>query len=104
MNKSRSLAVHLNQTAVVWSLLAAIILCIGLYIYFVNATILHTAARQHVAEAITDTKSQISQLELEFIENTRGITKEYAQGLGFTESSSLVFVTRADTRLTFNEQ
>lgn len=103
MKKTKSQTLNINQTTVVWALVAFIVLSIGLYIYFVNVTILQTADRQHIEEIITDTKSQISQLELEFIENNRGVTKEYAESLGFKEASSVVFLTRSDTRLTFNE-
>lgn len=93
----------MNQVAAVWGLSAAIVFCIGLYVYFVNITILQTAERQHVEESITDTKSHISQLELSFIDSNRTITKEYAQSMGFTEIASVAFINRSDTRLTLNE-
>lgn len=103
MNRKKNYIFNIDQVKIVWALIALIILFIGLYIYFVNVTILHTAHRQHIEEEITDTKSQISQLELDFIETNRMITKEYAINLGFEETNSVVFITRADSRLTLNE-
>lgn len=93
----------MNQVTTVWALLATIVFFLGLYVYFVNVTILHTAQRQDLEEVISDTKSKISQLELSFIENNRSVTKDTARELGFTEVASVVFLKRGDTRLTFNE-
>jgi hypothetical protein len=56
--------------------------------------ILHAAERQHLDEEMTNLRTSISQLELELIENTRGITKDYALSLGFSEVSEKVFLER----------
>lgn len=104
MKQIKTKILNINQVLAVWALGATILFTMGLYIYFVNMTVLYTAQRQEMEEVLTDTRSQISQLELNFIENNRSVTKEYAKSLGFTEIKSVAFLNRSDTSLTLNEQ
>jgi len=87
-----------------WALIAAIGVSLFLYVYFVNVATFHTAERQHVEDGIIDTKSLISQLELEIIEMNRSVTQEYAYALGFTTIDEVQFVERDTTvSLSLNE-
>jgi 7-cyano-7-deazaguanine synthase in queuosine biosynthesis len=63
----------------------------------VNATIFHTAERQRIEEALVDTKSVVSQLELALIDANRHVTRAYAAELGFVDATNLVFVERDST-------
>jgi hypothetical protein len=83
-----------NQVYTFWSLVTLIVVAMALYIYFVQTTIFHTAERQQLQEMIIDTKSAISQLELELIEANREVTQEYALALGFVDVANTVFVER----------
>lgn len=90
--KTRKL--NINQVYILWFLVAGIVALIALYIYFVNVTIFHTAERQELDESITEIKTSISQLELELIDGTREITKDYAYNLGFQEVEEVSYVSR----------
>jgi cell division protein FtsL len=96
--------ININQVQIFWTVLALIVLAIFTYIYFVNVAIFNTANRHHIEEAIVEAKSDISELELEFIDKTRIITRDYAKSEGFSEIDKTVFVKRdPNTRVTLNE-
>lgn len=80
-----------------WALVSFIVLSIVGYAYFVNATIFHTAQRQHLEDAIVESKSVVSQLELALIDANRNVTRAYAHELGFVDAVDLVFVERDST-------
>lgn len=94
----------MTQVRLFYALIAAIGVALFLYVYFVNVATFHTAERQHIEDAIIDTKSVISQLELEVIEANRNVTKEYAYAIGFTGVDGVQFVERDTTvSLSLNE-
>lgn len=97
--------ININNSYAFWALITMIVLVIGLYIYFVNLTILHTAERQHIGESIDDIKSSISQLELELIDGTKEINEEYALSLGFHELKNKTYLERdPSTRLSLLDE
>lgn len=101
---TRAQKLNINQMYVFWACIGIIALLVLMYVYFVNMAIFHTAERTRVEERITDVKSQISQLELELIDETRELTIDYAYTLGFLDVSEPTFVKRdQNIRVTLNE-
>lgn len=95
----------ISQTHCFWVLIAVIVSSILFYGYFVHRTVVNTAARQEAEEMITETRSIISQLELELIDTSRGLTMEYASSIGLHSVTDLVFVKRSQGEsLSLNEQ
>jgi hypothetical protein len=102
--KFKTLKLNNYQGHAFWTCVGLIVIFISLYIYFVNVTIFLTAERSNTEEALIDLKSSISQLELEFIEETRSLTINYAHELGFQKIGKPIFVKRDNnTRLTLND-
>lgn len=95
--RARIAVQYTYYTYAFWALLTAIVLMVASYVYLVNATIFHTAERQRLEDAIIDTKSVVSQLELARIDAHRNVTRAYAAELGFVEAPTLVFVERDST-------
>lgn len=88
---------------VFWVLIALIGFSILFYAYLINATVLNTASLQNVEESIVDTRSEISQLEFQLIEENKNFTREYASNLGLVEVSNPVFVARNSASLSLND-
>ena len=98
--RTNTVKININNSYALRALVALIVTSIGMYIYFVNVAILQTAERQDLDESITDIKSSISQLELQLIDGTKEINKEYALALGFREVEDKVYLERdPSTRL-----
>lgn len=93
-HKTHTATYNIRNVYIFWILISLISISIFMYAYFVNATIFHTAKRQQIEDALVDTKSKISQLELALIETNRNVTRSYAHALGFTDTRDLVFVER----------
>ena len=96
--------IFISQTQAFWTLVSLIAIFIVSYAYLVNITVLNTAARQHAEEMITETRSAISQLELELIDTNRSLNREYATMMGLSQVEDLVFIERSNTMsLSLNE-
>lgn len=94
-----------SQTHIFWTLVSLIAFLILFYAYLVNVTVLNTATRQHTEELITETRSAISQLELQLIDANRNLNKEYASSIGLSDVEDLVFIERSNTMsLSLNEE
>jgi cell division protein FtsL len=95
--------VFLSQQHVFWTLITLIIFFVFFYAYFINATVLNTAKLSKIEEKIVDTRSEISQLEFNLIEENKSFTKQYAVNLGLVEVENTVFVSRNSKNLSFND-
>jgi cell division protein FtsB len=95
-----------NQILMVRVLLAVVLVLIFSYLYFVNNTAFSAAAYERTSDQIAETKSEIGELELVYIEKTRKINKEMAADFGLVETQEVnaKFARRnTATKLTFNE-
>lgn len=88
-----------------WIASASLVVFSGLYMYFISQTIFAAAERESVENAIVETQTHISELELALIDQKRMVTREYASDNGFVKVDDTVFVKRdPDTRLSFRNQ
>lgn len=101
MHKTIATTYKTYHVQLFWALVSFLVLSVLAYAYFVNATIFHTAQRQHLEDAIIESKSAVSELELAVIETSRNVTRTYAQALGFVDATTLVFVER-DTNVSLS--
>lgn len=88
---------------IVWLLLLTLAI---LYGYFVNQTVVNIVDRTDTELAIENTRSNIGNLEAEFLREKNAITIEYAQSLGFIEFDEAKYVSKkpSENLLTFNER
>ena len=98
---------YIDQVKIVKILLLSIILMIFTYVYLINSIVFNVASHQKMASQISIIQSEVSDLELSFIEKNKDIKKEMAVNYGLTNNieKDTIFVLRGEgTRLTFNEQ
>lgn len=97
--------IHFSQIHIFWTLSAMIVFSILFYAYLVNITVLNTAARQNAEDLVIETRSAISQLELQLIDTNKNLNREYATSIGLSEVEDLVFIERSNTmNLSLNEE
>ena len=74
-------------------IIASIILSI-LYIYLIGSITFNVIARKSLENTVTDLTSQVNQLDLTYLNNIKGINKEYAQSKGFVDVHQNIFASR----------
>ena len=81
---------------VFWTLLAAIVLMMISYIYFINKTVRNVVLRQNLQNEIATLNSNLSDTEFSYINTVGSITLDTAHQLGYVAAtqSEKTFVTR----------
>jgi len=83
-----------NQKTIFWSLLGILLISIGFYMYFINATVHNIVARQNLeAEAGALTLS-IGKQEFAYIQAKNGVTLEMAYNMGFEDVKEKTYISR----------
>jgi hypothetical protein len=98
--------INISQIQLVKILAALVVLLMVTYLYFVQSTAFSAAAYESLTERITETQSEIGELELAFIEKNRSIDRDMASefSLVVTNDSDTSFTKRTTgTKLTLNE-
>lgn len=67
------------------------------YSICITLSITHVAAREDALRASRALSADIATRESQYFAEARGITEEYARGLGYVPSKSRTFITRLDT-------
>ena len=86
-----------------WSLVLAIGASLFFYAYYVNAAVFEVAERTKTESEISEVKSEISEMELAFIQESKSITESTLSdyNLVYAEESNVSFATAdRSTRLT----
>ncbi len=97
---------QINRIQFVKIISIAIVGAVFCYVYMINAISFNTAARERISDLISIRQSEISDLESQFLANSRKINREIARNLGLVksvENEAIVVVRDSNTRLTFNE-
>lgn len=88
-------AIEKTSQIIFWGMTACLILCVSMYMYFVNKTVWNVVARQDAESQIIAINSDLSATEFEYINNKANVTVELAQSLGFkVADKQTLFVTR----------
>lgn len=84
-------------------LFRVLVICIAslmiFYCYFVSCTIFNVLARKSTESEVQTLMTKISQLELEYLEKTSELNKDYALQNGFIEPQNSIFASRAITEV-----
>lgn len=91
------------QVRFFWILVSLSLLCLGFYVYAINATARNVATRQEVERQISKISSNLSALEFTYIELKNNVTIELANVYGFKEVKNPLFISRSSaSSLSFN--
>ncbi len=96
--------IHNLEQKLVWVLGAAVLLLGLSYLYLINDSIFHVAARKDAEEKIAVVETEITTLVSDYMAISATIDKKRAELLGFQDAGSAMhFVaTKADTALTLS--
>ncbi len=90
-----------REKTIFWSILGAIFLAFGFYIFFINATIHNTVARQNFEAEISALTLQIGSKEFEYISKRNNVTLALAHGMGFKEAKVTAYVSNKPSSVAF---
>ncbi len=100
MNVTTLQNVHFEaQRSHVAAAFTLVLVLMGLYMYFVSASVVHVVIRQEVQQEINRLNSEISQLEAAYIEVQHSVSAEIASLDGYQETQAKIFIDRIDDTL-----
>ncbi len=73
------------------------------YIYFLSATVVHVVIRKEVTQEIVALRSEIANLESEYIERQHAMSGGIASQKGFVAIADKIFIDRGDTSLVLSD-
>jgi len=88
----------------VLSLLAVLAAVFVLYIYFVTSSVVQVVMRQELDKEITETKANISELEVAYMNAQHMVSAEIASREGYVEVEKKVYIDRAPDTLVLTFQ
>ncbi len=90
-------AIKLNKLQnpnIFWSLVAGLIVFVGLYFYMVNLTVWNVVARQKAEKQITLLNSATGDMESSYMAAKNNINLNLAETMGFAATTNTKYVTR----------
>lgn len=91
-----------HRKGIFWALAVVLVVLCGMYMYFINATVLNVVARERYENQIAEMTSKVSDLEFKNITLKNSITMDKASTLGFIETSNVTFISRDSRNLSYN--
>ncbi len=83
-----------TEKVIFWSILGALLLCFGFYVYFINSTVHNVVARQNLETEASNLTLSIGNQEFEYITSRNNVTLALAYSLGFKEVSAKTFISK----------
>ena len=87
-----------NEKTIFWSLLGAILLCFGFYIYFINVTVHNVVARQNLESEASSLTLKLGNQEFQYITSRNSVTLALAHSMGFKDVSEKTFISKHNSR------
>lgn len=84
-----------SRVRIFWTLAAACMLFLVVYVYAINMTIRNTAERAELEALVADLGVETSSLEFEYIAKKSEVDMELAYSYGFREAEKPLYVSRA---------
>lgn len=96
MTRTRSISnkLHGIERRLCISFLMLLFVFLGMYVYFVGKSIVNVVVREEVELHIAEINSEISELELNYIEKKDAINMLFAEENGFKSVSKKTFINR----------
>lgn len=92
--KNKILGIENLERKLFWYFALFIIVFSGLYLYFINQTIINVVERQNNEKRIARVNSQISDLEVSYLDLKNRINMDYALSKGFVKVSNEKYMSR----------
>ena len=87
------------QRIIFKSLVGSILMLSVVYVYLIGSITFNVLARKTLETTARNLGSEVSQLELTYLNNANKIDKNYALSLGFVDLHQNIFATRSTTRV-----
>jgi hypothetical protein len=94
MTKAIIQEIQYREKNVFWFLAAALLLCVGLYIYCVEATVHNVVVRQNIENQFSQLSQSVDNAEFQYISMRNAITIDTAKSLGFVEVGNKSYVSK----------
>lgn len=83
-----------KERTIFWGLLGILVLSVGFYMYFINATVHNVVARQNLESESGTLTLAIGNQEFEYIKARNNITIQVAYAKGFKDVSQKTYISR----------
>ena len=83
-----------REKSIFWSLLGILLLCAGLYMYFINVTVHNVVFRQNLENEASTLTLAIGREEFKYITKRNAVTVDLAYSLGFKDVSTKIYISK----------
>ena len=83
-----------REKTIFWTLLGILLLCVGFYMYSINATIRNIVSRENLEKESATLSLKISSQEFKYITMHNSVTLPLAYSRGFKDVSEKTFVSK----------
>lgn len=87
-----------NEKTIFWTIVGALLLSVGFYIYFINATVHNVVARQNLENEASSLTLKIGNQEFQYITMRNNVTLATAHSMGFKDVSVKTFISKDNSR------
>jgi amino acid transporter len=95
---TESLILQLNREKTIFrALVGTLLVCAGLYIYFINATVHNVVARQNLEAESAQLSLSIGSKEFQYITKRNSVTLALAHSLGFQDAEVKAYISNDPT-------
>lgn len=81
-----------REKTMFWTLIGALFIAMGFYMYFINTTIHNTVARQNLEAESSSLTLSIGNKEFQYISKRNNITLALAHSMGYKEVKDIAYV------------
>ena len=81
-----------REKTIFWGIIGALVITAGFYIYFINATIHNTIARENLEAEASTLALKIGNKEFEYITKRNSITIALARSMGYKEGKVAAYI------------
>lgn len=81
-----------KERAMFWTMISALLLSVGFYMYFINTTVHNTVARQNLEAESSSLALSIGNKEFQYISKRNAVTMDLAKSLGYREVKNTHYV------------
>jgi cell division protein FtsB len=104
MNKAKEITMNIKENTnlqkfLLRFLLGSFVILFVFYAYFIGSITFNVLARKTLENTTRSLSSNISKLELTYLDKINQINKDYALSKGFVEVNNNIFATREDSRV-----
>lgn len=94
---------QLNTAEQTLLLMTLLFVFVGLYLYFLNLSVVHVVMRKEIISEQNQTRTEIAELEASYIEAQHKIAGRIAHLDGYSIDTSKIFVTRGQDSLVLRD-